>query len=281
MINSYPGFATGKPVVYGNIIVWEDKRNGRDTDQDWARNPGDIYMYDSSTKKETDIGWGSSPSIYGNKIVWFQYDFLSNIGNIYMYDISTKKESQISHSGSAVFSNIYGNKIVWQDGRNGNDDIYMYDLSTKKETQITTNTSNSINPVIYGNNIVWEDGRNGKSGIYAYDLIIHQQIHTTDQSYQMNPAIYDNKIVWVDLSNGKSDIYMGTISYLPVAAFTASPLSGKAQLKVAFVDKCTDAYYWYWNVGDKSSISTLKSPVHKYSKAGKYTVILTVKNAAP
>ena len=72
---------------------------------------------------------------------------------------------------------------------------------------------------------------------------------------------------------------MGTLSYLPVAAFTASPTSGKAPLKVQFKDKSTDAYYWYWNFGDKTT-STLQSPLHQYKKAGKYTVTLTVKNAA-
>ena len=46
-----------------------------------------------------------------------------------------------------------------------------------------------------------------------------------------------------------------------------------------FTDKSTDAYYWFWNFGDKSA-STLQNPVHKYTKAGKYTVTMTVKNAA-
>jgi PKD repeat protein len=48
---------------------------------------------------------------------------------------------------------------------------------------------------------------------------------------------------------------------------------------VQFTDKSTDAYYWSWNFGDKTT-STLQSPMHKFTKEGKYTVTLTVKNAA-
>jgi len=72
---------------------------------------------------------------------------------------------------------------------------------------------------------------------------------------------------------------MGTISFLPVANFTASPTSGTHSLNVKFNYKSTDVYYWSWNFGDKTT-STLQSPAHKYAKAGKYTVTLTVKNAA-
>lgn len=65
-----------------------------------------------------------------------------------------------------------------------------------------------------------------------------------------------------------------------VAAFSASPTSGKALLTVKFSDKSKGSPTSYvWNFGDKS-ISTSRNPVHKYSKAGKYTVSLTVKNAA-
>jgi PKD repeat protein len=48
---------------------------------------------------------------------------------------------------------------------------------------------------------------------------------------------------------------------------------------VKFTDKSSDAYYWSWDFGDKTT-STLPGPTHKYIKAGKYTVTLTVKNAA-
>ncbi len=66
----------------------------------------------------------------------------------------------------------------------------------------------------------------------------------------------------------------------PVAAFYAPPISEKAPLTVTFTDKSTGSpTSWSWSFGDKST-STAKNPVHKYSKAGKYTVSLTVKNAA-
>jgi YVTN family beta-propeller protein len=66
----------------------------------------------------------------------------------------------------------------------------------------------------------------------------------------------------------------------PVAAFSVYPITGKAPLSVKFTDKSTGSpTSWSWNFGDKST-STVKSPAHKYTKAGNYTVSLTVKNAA-
>lgn len=64
-----------------------------------------------------------------------------------------------------------------------------------------------------------------------------------------------------------------------LASFSASPTSGKAPLAVKFTDKSTGSpASWSWDFGDKST-STVKNPVHKYTKAGKYTVKLTVKNS--
>ncbi|PAV13280.1 hypothetical protein ASJ81_18385 [Methanosarcina spelaei] len=65
----------------------------------------------------------------------------------------------------------------------------------------------------------------------------------------------------------------------PVAAFSAKPASGKVPLKVQFTDKSTGSpISWKWSFGD-GRYSTVKNPAHTYSKAGKYTVSLTVKNA--
>jgi PKD repeat protein len=66
---------------------------------------------------------------------------------------------------------------------------------------------------------------------------------------------------------------------VPVAAFTASTISGYAPLKVTFTDRSTGTpTSWNWNFGDGTS-SKEKNPVHTYSKVGKYTVTLTVKNS--
>ncbi|RPJ79708.1 MAG: PKD domain-containing protein [Alphaproteobacteria bacterium] len=78
----------------------------------------------------------------------------------------------------------------------------------------------------------------------------------------------------------KSSYIVATVLRAPVAAFSASPLSGKAPLRVQFTDKSAGSpKSWKWNFGDGTS-STIKNPAHKYNKAGKYTVTLTAKNAA-
>ncbi|WP_229391627.1 PKD domain-containing protein [Methanosarcina sp. DH2] len=65
----------------------------------------------------------------------------------------------------------------------------------------------------------------------------------------------------------------------PVAAFSASPASGKAPLTVSFTDQSTGSpTSWKWTFGDDTH-STGKNPVHTYSKAGLYSVRLTASNA--
>lgn len=69
-----------------------------------------------------------------------------------------------------------------------------------------------------------------------------------------------------------------TLSAKPIAAFSASPVSGEVPLKVKFTDKSTGSpTSWKWNFGD-GTYSTIKNPVHTYTKVKKYTVTLTVKN---
>jgi len=126
----------------------------------------------------------------------------------------TLTETQVTNNESdQVDPAAYGDRVVWQDERNGNWDIYMYNLSTSVETRITTNESNQTKPAIYGDRIVWQDDRNNNWDIYMYDLHTRKETQITDKSNdQVNPAIYRDRIVWQDERNGNWDIYMYDLS---------------------------------------------------------------------
>ncbi|RYD90773.1 MAG: PKD domain-containing protein, partial [Sphingobacteriales bacterium] len=66
----------------------------------------------------------------------------------------------------------------------------------------------------------------------------------------------------------------------PVAAFSATPLSGCAPLVVNFVDQSTGApTQWKWDLGN-STISFLQNPSVTYFNPGTYSIKLVVQNAA-
>lgn len=70
------------------------------------------------------------------------------------------------------------------------------------------------------------------------------------------------------------------VTTVPVANFTAAPVSGTAPLTVAFTDTSTGGpVAWTWTFGDATN-ATVQHPTHTYSDAGTYTVNLTVTNAA-
>lgn len=71
-----------------------------------------------------------------------------------------------------------------------------------------------------------------------------------------------------------------TTPILPVALFTASPISGTAPLSVQFTDESTGSpTSWEWDFGDGNENST-ESPLYTYTTAGTYTVSLTATNGA-
>jgi len=76
--------------------------------------------------------------------------------------------------------------------------------------------------------------------------------------------------------------YPSSIPSIPVAAFSAAPISGAAPLTVRFTDASTNTpTSWAWDFGDGSSTNaTDQNPVHTFASAGSYTVKLMTANAA-
>lgn len=242
LITDDPNNQTG-PAIDGMRIVWSDGRSNdaRDIFMYDLATSSEIGISDTP-EPYNDI----EPKISGDRIVWITWGYqilsynlntddtqqvgyfmarkagydisgklvvFSEIGltqNIRLHDFSSDSYTWItSHTTyEAIYPSIDGNRIVWQDDRNGNYDIYFYDLSTDTETQITSNFSDQTHPVISGDYIVWVDNRDGNENIYYYDLVNKTEHQVTDNSAsQINPDISGNRIVWQDNRDGNWNIY--------------------------------------------------------------------------
>ncbi len=70
-----------------------------------------------------------------------------------------------------------------------------------------------------------------------------------------------------------------TVGQTPTADFSGTPLTGQVPLTVTFTDLSTgDPDTWSWFFGD-STQDTQQNPVHTYTEAGDYTVILIAENS--
>jgi len=136
--------------------------------------------------------------------------------------------------------------------------------------------------------VQFTDVSTGNVSSYSWDFDNDGTVDSTEQNPIYTYSAAGTYTVNLTVSNedgNDSEVKTGYIkvsspsSAKPVAAFSASPTSGKTPLKVAFTDTSTGSpTSWKWDFGDGSK-SYLQNPIHKYSKAGIYTVNLTVKNA--
>lgn len=93
-------------------------------------------------------------------------------------------------------------------------------------------------------------------------------------------GVYKVKLVTDFGSCRDSAIKQVNVLSQPVASFSAINNMGcRAPLNVTFSNTSADGVSFLWNFGDGTT-STLQNPVHTYTRAGSYTVTLTIKNAA-
>jgi parallel beta-helix repeat protein len=163
---------------------------------------------------------------------------------------------------------------------------YSSNNNTIKNNTITTIGNNSASTINTGDAIP-----GGNEGIKLYsnsnnntitnNIITSSAIYAIDASTSKDNSITNNYL----LSNGTD--YYGNASVtgtqnvvhnnyaIPIAKFTTNSTIGTIPLKICFTDQSKYATSWNWNFGD-GSFSTLKNPVHTYTKPGKYQIILTI-----
>ncbi|HVP25720.1 MAG TPA: PKD domain-containing protein [Methanomicrobiales archaeon] len=218
------------------------------------------------------------PSLSGSRIVWVN----GSETTILLKDTGSGNELQVA-SGSSFWATprISGDRVVWQDKRDGPWEIYLLDLASPPETPLTTDAVDQQNPAIDDTRVVWRNG----SEIYLLDLAGSAPA-TPLSSGGVNdlPRISGDLVAWqkYDLaSGGYYDIYLANLSPsaagCPVADFEADVVDGLSPLTVHFTDLSAGAGHRLWEFGDGTT-STERNPVHTYSSDGSYSVALTVGN---
>lgn len=209
-----------QPDIYGDRVVWQDNRSGVYKIYTYLISRPDIGDY-----QLLDIdGEQTDPAIYENTLVWIDHRGDEFSANVFMYDISTALITQITTDDDYQQSSpdIWGNIIVYEDGRNGNRDIYMYNIYTKEETQLTEDNAYQTNPCIYKTRVIWEDERNGNLDLYMHNMSyagtvfeeVDFPIYTGEgfrkisTSNDKNPSIYGDYIVFQSYRNGSWNIYL-------------------------------------------------------------------------
>jgi beta propeller repeat protein len=276
-------------VIYGNKIVWQEYR---DTDGTYPyydlqlydiTNPGEIVNITPHTGTPgIDSSSHEFPSIWGDTVVWQDWDDIRWTYEIFLNNTQTGILTQISDDGGIgslkYHPVISGNTILWSDYRNGDADIFS-------ETEIPTGNiditpyspSTQDMPALYGDSAIWLDNRD-HAGYYQIGL---KNLTTAQETYPLTqsshipmsvltpPSIFSNRIVWEDdrIPGGNDDIYMytdGVSVTCPVAGFNQNITTGEVGEVVQFLDTSTPPpSHWTWDFGDGST-SRSQNPTHLY-----------------
>ena len=235
------------PVIYGDVVVWEDWRNGNADIYGCILSTGEEFQISPETPYEKTINKyemsqfleylnQEDPAIYGNIVVW------SELKRICGYNLSTKKLFSIDiKNGYPKNPVIYGDLLLWENGSSKISGIYGYNRLTGEEFYLPGDSYEEMNPDIFKNIVVWEDARIHSAVIRGYNLETGEELQINPgKSYfffdfsQHTPAISGDIVIWTE-SNGDA-IYgynLSTHEKFPIALSQISRCKKETKWKVA------------------------------------------------
>ncbi len=131
LVAGEPASAQTDPAISGNLIVWEDRRDGNL--EIYARDLGGgpaIRLTETADAEELD------PAVSGSRVVYSRR-YADGTCQIFMTDVVTRMTRQIT-SGAGCFSrpDIDGDMIAYDNNPSGDQDVYVYSLATGEEHRV-------------------------------------------------------------------------------------------------------------------------------------------------
>ncbi len=143
---------------------------------------------------EKEMGGVSRPSIYGNKVVFHEFESSSPI--VKMYDTITKQISEIPYEGRAETPNVGAGVIVWTDYSRGfadNSDIYYYNFSENQQGYVSPRNDYQSGAKTFGQAVIWSEQVDNTGGRALY-LLWLPSMEETRIFYKKNRIINDFEI---------------------------------------------------------------------------------------
>ena len=180
-------------------------------------NDNGLHVFDIANGSVSDIPTSTTAVSFdmdGNWIVWasgYGHSTYNTPSNIYLHNMQTGQETRLTSSDNASNPSISGDRIVYQEERNGNFDIVLYNITTKIQSVICSDPHDQVSPVIDGDTVVWQDYRLGHTRYYGYDerqptsnIYLYSlnsgtgRLISTLDTNQESPALSGHRVIWLD-----------------------------------------------------------------------------------